>query len=363
MRVVICGGGVIGTTAAYFLSLKGVEAVVVERVGIAAAASGKSGGFLALDWCAGTPVDALARRSFRLHAELAARLDGEAWGYRRMEAFAAVASARRDLSPRRDAEAPAWLGPEIAAHGRIGTPESTAQVHPARFTEAMLRAAEANGAKHRRGAVTGVDLADNGTRAAAVLVDGEPLLCDAALIAMGPWSTLACRWFRLPAIHGLKGHSLLFQTGDALPAQALFVEYEAEDGRITSPEVFPRPDGTTYICGQPGETPLPADPAAVGIEAGAEAALRSVARRLAPGLGAAEVLAVQACYRPIARDGLPVLGRVPGVANAYIATGHSVWGILNAPASGQAMAELIVDGAATLDLSAFDPARLPPLKV
>jgi hypothetical protein len=38
---------------------------------------------------------------------------------------------------------------------------------------------------------------------------------------------------------------------------------------------------------------------------------------------------------------------------------HTCWGILNAPASGLALAELIVDGAASsCDLAPFDPARL-----
>ena len=54
MRVVICGGGVIGACTAYFLSLRQVEVIVVERTGVACAASGKSGGFLALDWCDGS---------------------------------------------------------------------------------------------------------------------------------------------------------------------------------------------------------------------------------------------------------------------------------------------------------------------
>jgi glycine/D-amino acid oxidase-like deaminating enzyme len=58
------------------------------------------------------------------------------------------------------------------------------------------------------------------------------------------------------------------------------------------------------------------------------------------------------------RDGLPAIGPVTGVANAYVATGHSVWGILNAPATGEAMAELILDGAAsTTDISYFNPDR------
>ena len=62
-------------------------------------------------------------------------------------------------------------------------------------------------------------------------------------------------------------------------------------------------------------------------------------------------------------DGLPLIGAVPGVAGAYVATGHSVWGILNAPATGEAIADLIVDGASrAVDLSPFDPARLPPFE-
>jgi glycine/D-amino acid oxidase-like deaminating enzyme len=53
---------------------------------------------------------------------------------------------------------------------------------------------------------------------------------------------------------------------------------------------------------------------------------------------------------------------VPGAAGAYVATGHSVWGMLNAPATGEAMSELILDGAAQqVDLAPFAPGRLPPL--
>lgn len=54
MRVVICGGGVIGACIAYFLACRGIDVIAIERTEVAAAASGKAGGFLALDWCAGT---------------------------------------------------------------------------------------------------------------------------------------------------------------------------------------------------------------------------------------------------------------------------------------------------------------------
>jgi glycine/D-amino acid oxidase-like deaminating enzyme len=70
-RIVICGGGAIGAAIAYFLSRRGATPIVIERHQVAGSASGKSGGFLALDWCRGSPLDRLARRSFTLHAELA----------------------------------------------------------------------------------------------------------------------------------------------------------------------------------------------------------------------------------------------------------------------------------------------------
>jgi glycine/D-amino acid oxidase-like deaminating enzyme len=60
-RVVICGGGIIGAATAYYLAQQGVGATVIEREALAAAASGKAGGFLALDWNDSSPVGPLAR--------------------------------------------------------------------------------------------------------------------------------------------------------------------------------------------------------------------------------------------------------------------------------------------------------------
>ena len=261
MRVLICGGGVIGTSIAYFLSQRGIEAVVIERTGIANAASGKSGGFLALDWCDGSPAEALARRSFALHAELAERIDDE-WGYRRLDTLGVVTSARRDVGFYRKLAAPDWLAGSAAVHARLGTAETTAQVDPAAFTGAMMRAALAGGARLTIGTVTGLVQGAAGALR-GVVVDGQELAGDAVVIAMGPWSALASRWLPLPAIYGLKGHSLVFRYAPAPVPHALFVELETEDGTLASPEVFPRPDGTTYVCGLSSEAPLPVDPAAV----------------------------------------------------------------------------------------------------
>lgn len=357
MRVVICGGGVIGACIAYFLSQRQVEGVVVERTGIACAASGKSGGFLALDWCDGTPLAALARRSFLLHAELAATLNGR-WDYRRLDTLSVVASARRRLRAAAGG-LPDWVAPEAALQQQLGSSRTTAQVHPEKFTRGMMEAAIARGARVQVGEVTG--LVREAERVTGVLVDGAPIDADAVVIAMGPWSLLACQWLPLPMVYGLKGHSVIVRSGEAASPHALFVEYEAADGAVHTPEVFPRPDGTTYVCGLSSEAPLPRDPADVTTDAGAQAELEAMIRSFAPALADAEVVAAQACYRPVTRDGLPLMGAVPGVAGAYVASGHSVWGMLNGPATGEAMAELIIDGSTTVDIAAFDPTRLPAL--
>src|SRR5829696_5018643 len=287
MHVVICGGGVIGASTAYFLSRRGIAVTVVERTGIACAASGKSGGFLARDWCDGTPLEALVHRSFDLHAELAERLDGD-WGYRRLTTYGGFAPLRH-----RGAYALDWLSQRVAFGRRLGSPETTAQVHPAAFTRAMMRAAEAQGAAVRLGRVTGV--ATSGGTVTGVAVDGETIAADAVVIAMGPWSILASAWLSLPAVFGLKGHSIVFKTGALVPAEAAFVEYREGAGAVLEPELFPRPDGTTYVCAISSESPLPFDPADVHPDPGAIERLHAMCRDLSPVLAEAGVLARQAC--------------------------------------------------------------------
>ena len=118
---------------------------------------------------------------------------------------------------------------------------------------------------------------------------------------------------------------------------ALFLEYRAANGEILTPELFPRADGITWVCAISTIGPLPVDPADVAADEGAHARLEALCRNISPALAAAPIKAWQACFRPVTEDGLPFIGAVPGVDGAYVATGHSVWGMLNAPATGEAM--------------------------
>lgn len=57
----VCGAGVMGAAVAYFLARRGVAVTVIEGSGVACAASGKSGGFLALDRCDDSPLGPIRR--------------------------------------------------------------------------------------------------------------------------------------------------------------------------------------------------------------------------------------------------------------------------------------------------------------
>jgi glycine/D-amino acid oxidase-like deaminating enzyme len=355
-RAAVCGAGVVGASVAYFLARRGVDVTLVERSGVACAASGKSGGFLALDWCDGTPLEPLARASFALHARLPREL-GVEYGYRRMETFSIAAHERTTPRGRHAVDPPGWLDGAGVVRAALGTTDTTAQIHPERFTAALVDAARRYGARLHMGVVE--DLVRRGGAVGGVRVDGATLEAEAVVIAMGPWSGRLASPLGLPPIDGLKGYSVILAAPE-VPAHALFLEYRTSDGRTVEPEIFPRPDGDVYVCGMTDPTPLPDAPEAVSVSEVACETLARAAARVSSALAAARIERRQACYRPVTSDGLPVIGPVPGVAGAYVATGHGPWGMLNAPATGQALAELIVDGVpSSLDLRPFDPRRLP----
>ena len=349
-HVVVCGAGVMGAAVAYFLARRGVAVTVIERSGVACAASGKSGGFLALDWCGGSPLGPLARASFALHADLAREITTD-YGYRRLDTFMMVARERGSVSGGHRVGAPGWVDGAGAVTGALGSTETTAQVHPARFTAALLAASRA---RLRLGVVQVLIQRDGVAR--GVRVDGETIEAEAVVLALGPWTTHVAGRL-LPRVRGLKGYSVTL-AGAQVPAHALFVDYRTADGRALEPEIVPRPDGDVYVCGIADPAPLPDSPEAVEVNEESCGILARAAGRVSTALAAATITRRQACYRPVTDDGLPLIGRVPGVAGAYVATGHGPWGMLNAPATGLALAELMTDGkASSVDLRAFDPAR------
>jgi FAD dependent oxidoreductase len=134
---------------------------------------------------------------------------GGDWGYRRLTTYGGhVGTHNGRYSGRlRGGKGIHWLSGDVAVDRRLGSTDTTAQVHPGKFTTAMMRAAQALGAELRRGQVSGVVHQSDGARVRGVGVDDQLREGDAVALAMGPWTALATAWLPLPAVYGLKGRA------------------------------------------------------------------------------------------------------------------------------------------------------------
>lgn len=62
-------------------------------------------------------------------------------------------------------------------------------------------------------------------------------------------------------------------------------------------------------------------------------------------------------WRPMTWDSLPIIGRVPGLSNGVLATGHNMLGLTLAPATGRLVSELVLEQPTVIDVEAYSPAR------
>ena len=147
-KIVIAGAGLHGSALAYYLTRRGIKPIVVEQHSVAAAASGKGGGFLARDWGSG-PTTQLHKVSFALHEELAETL-GVA-SYRKIPVLRVSPGKRtkrtNDICP--------WLDGEIADSSYMDE-DGGAQVAPLELCTKLMEAAVAAGAELRIGKVQGI---------------------------------------------------------------------------------------------------------------------------------------------------------------------------------------------------------------
>mgnify|MGYP006132927855 CR=1 FL=1 len=373
--IVVLGGGVIGSSIAYHLTLQGAACVVVDERP-AGCASGKAAGFLAAGWGDRT-TDRLHRRSFAMHEQLASTLKLES--YRRLPTLNAF---RRGDDGWDDGNQPVvdWLDGDDAQHALLDA--DTAQVDPAELSAAMLDAAVARGARLVRDEAVGLaleplsdeELLDEpaGKRGCTRKVtgvelrDGGTLHATQVVAAMGPWTCKLEDWVGVPVpLDGVWSTSLVWEGVEAATSEPAVVFAEQEDEHGCTLEAYCRPSGELYVCGCGGSAIVPTEALRAGEVPPADtdrpkAARVAAAERSLRGLssiGARPSDRQQACMRPCPPDGLPMIGGVPGVRDLYVATGHNAWGILLAPVTGELMAELLLDGETSLPLQPFSLRR------
>lgn len=144
----------------------------------------------------------------------------------------------------------------------MGDPSTTAQVHPYLFTTSMADLAVEAGAKIILGSVTALDYTgSHGIKAVTYEDKGtkkiHTLSATDVILAAGPWTSHV---FPEAPIDATRAHSIVVKAD--VSAHAIFSEIELPQGvkkkgklkshrpaGIVGPEIYPRPDGTVYICG------------------------------------------------------------------------------------------------------------------
>ncbi|KAJ3476591.1 hypothetical protein NLI96_g11052 [Meripilus lineatus] len=408
-NIVIIGGGIIGCSTAYYLSHHPnfgpetkVTIIEASSKGAAKGASGKAGGLIA-KWAYPSQ---LAKLSFAEHVRLAEKYDGkQRWGWRfvecgswegRGEHVKKVDPGNRGLSEKKSLEKTVGLGANWKQKDRLDadlphdlnwvkadltdsyTPmapsEDTAQVQPYLFTTALLGFAKEKGVELVAGKVTSINIdGTKGTVTGVTYTDPggdasmpKTLPASHVVVAAGAWSSHILPSLPLKAT---RAHSITINPDPTITISpyVLFTEIllppspssKESRPRTVSPEIYPRPNNEVYCCGPGDDSPLPETVDQVKVGEGACESILEHVSSISQVLREGKVDRQQACFLPTVTSGEgPIVGEATKVAkDLYVATGHTCWGICNAPGTAKALAELILEGAVKCaDLKKLDPA-------
>jgi glycine/D-amino acid oxidase-like deaminating enzyme len=370
LRVVVVGAGIVGASIAYHLARRQVAVTVLERHRPGAGASSHSFAWINAFSKEPYPYHDLNRRAMEVWHRFAQSLQADVglhWGgdLRWVHTAADAEALRQHIQ-----HLQAWGYPNrlISAAelqqlepGLVPGPVSAASigpidghVEPATVITACLQQARAQGTVvHVDTPVCGLRLAANGStvrRVQAVETAQGEIACDAVVLAAGTETTA------LAAMAGLhipqeESPGVVVRT-DPRPRVLQNVSVLYMPPMDTAhPEIHLRQlaDGTLQI-GEGSQESLARDDS----QAHADDLLARATHYL-PALAGARAVPVPVGYRPMPRDGFPVLGYPEPVPNLYLALMHS--GVTLAPLVGELAAMEIVDGARVHILDAYRPER------
>ena len=376
--VVVIGGGVVGTMAAWQLAVAGAEVTLLERGALASGATSKSQGLvLPPDHAELVP---LWQESIAMYTRL--HDDGAEFCFDRDEPIGTLLLARHpgQLSALADAPVAGYiLDGNGVAEAEPALAEGMAGgllIAEGRRTDPGALAASAAEAAAQAGADvrTHVEVKLLG-KGGAVVTDAGRIAAGQVLVAAGAWTrrlghTLGTDipirpvrgWLALlapgPPILRHAIHEAAYEpTPDPAPA------YPVSLGRLSQGPLSEHGAEATHALGihqnADGSVLVGASRSAA-LHEGPEslAALRQNARHacaLIPELAGREVTATWTGLRPFSEDGLPYIGRLD--EHSVVCAGHGSEGILTGGGSARLAAELVLGRSPFTDPGAFDPTR------
>ncbi|MFW6331333.1 MAG: glycine oxidase ThiO [Gemmatimonadota bacterium] len=368
MEVVVVGGGIAGASVALELVRRGVAVNVVDAERAGGAATGASAGMLAPQYeSAGhTPLFQLtveSRERWPAFAERIEALSGRALDLRHDGMLVANLSAEEEAGAEEDVRWQRAAGQRAevidpsAARARqrrlsqgalsyLWLPDE-GQADSQALALALPEALGATPARVLEGQRVVALLENNGHVTGVRLEDGRTLSADAVILAAGAWSGTIQGLPRTLPLRPVRGHMLRFPAGAARLTPLL----ATHQGRY----LVPRADGSILAGSTMDDVGFDRSLSEDGM-----AAVHRSAGRLLPDLADAEPVERWADLRPITDDGFPILGPEPRLEGLFHATGYGRNGILLGPLAGEIVADLVVTGTSTHDLTPFAPDRLDP---
>ena len=384
--VAVIGGGAIGFSTAYHLAKQGIASRVIEMDGIAAKASGRAMGYMGAaglmtfttmnNWRSDPdeaevyptgdlrPCLEMGWEGIQRMPQLAEELKEEGGvdpEYGEIAVvFAAFDEGEEKFLKQRMADLAgegfdlSWVGPDELRDRGLGLNDDVrgavleprdGQVEAYRYVLSLAQASERLGASIKHGEA--VDFGRQGHRVNSVkLASGEEVGAEAVVIAMGPWSAQAVSWLggEMP-LEPVRGSCVRVEMNDPYPPY-----WPTHGIKLISPKV----DGSVLV-GYVEDRGVGLDDDHITEEAINKMVADGV--YLVPRLSEARLVEVRAGILGYTSDSLPVLGRLSGWDNVYVAAGLGTFGICLSPAVGRIMADLIAKDRAAQSVEALSPAR------
>jgi sarcosine oxidase subunit beta len=363
--VVVIGGGVVGCSIAYHLARRGLAGVVVvERDAVGAGTTSKAAGGIRAQFATETEIR-MSLDSIRVFEHFADEF-GVDIGYRKIGYLFLISDAA-DLDGFRERIAlQRRLGVDVreiaAADARALVPalrvdDLVAAVWgpgdglagPAEVTAGFAARARALGARICEGVeVQAIDVA--GGRVRAVRTSHGDVASPLVVNAAGPAAARVARLAGVDVpVHPRRRHIFFTEPFPEIPgplplttdrATGFYFRKELEQ-LLLSP-------GDVQDIGE--DRAAPVDRAMI------EETVQKAVHRL-PALAEARIAGGWAGLRPLTPDDHAIVGPAPGVEGLLLAVGFGGHGFQHSPATGRLVAEWVLDGKPSLDLSLLDPAR------
>ncbi|KEO81673.1 glycine oxidase ThiO [Tumebacillus flagellatus] len=359
--VLIVGGGVIGAAVAYELAKAGVQTLLIERGELGAQSTRAGAGMLGaqVEMMNPGPMYRLGVASRALFPNLRdelldiSGLDMELQTpgiFRvavdeadRQELLARLAwqqEAGQRAEWYEDDELRKIIGDDTVSttYGALYLPDDH-QVRNAALLLALVASAKMLGANIlEHTAMTGF-LVENGAVVGVQTLNG-PIRANRVVLATGAWTGLLGQELGLDIpVFPVKGQSFLLDTFAPPTPYTIFTH---------GCYILPKRNGQVYVGATEEPSGFDTRP-----ELGSLAKLSGQAVHLMPSLAALPFAAPLAGLRPGSRDGLPVLGEVPGVPGLYLSTGHFRNGVLLSAITGRLMREVLTGAKTSVDVEPF----------